>query len=326
VPVELSTKHGRDKTMNDAYKRRSRRVRSARSAVVALGSLAVVVSLALSGCSSSGSSGDATGPLTSTAPTGQPTTGAVDTISTPTEIKQAGALNVCADLTYPPMTFMQNSNPAGFDVDLANALAQEMGSHAEFHQTGFPAIIAALNGKKCDAIMNGMNGTPQRGKEIDMIPYLEDGHGFAVQKGNPEHLESVDDLAGKRVATQLGSSDQQYLEDMNKQLVQNGKKKINIVTYSQDPAAFEALGTGKVDAFFQDLVVLGYYAQRFGDAVSVANVSVNQQSIIIGLRKSDTQLHDALTQALAHAYSDGTVAQIAKKWGIPEMNLLPKSQ
>ncbi|MFC0862347.1 ABC transporter substrate-binding protein [Sphaerimonospora cavernae] len=240
----------------------------------------------------------------------------------PADSKKAGDLNICADLGYPPMTFMKDNNPAGFDVDLANALAAKMGVQAKFQQTGFPNIIAALQSGKCDAIMNGMNGTPARGEQIAMIPYLEDGHGFAVAKDNPKNITGLDDLTGKRVATQLGSSNQEFLEEQSKSMVDQGKEPIEIVSFPQDTAAFAALGTGKVDAFFQDLVVLGYYGLTHPDKISIANVSANKQTVVIGTRKNDTDLIDSLTKSLDELYQDGTVSQIAKTWGIPDINLL----
>lgn len=283
----------------------------------ALAAVAVVMATGLAACGGSPSSAAQSGQSASSASSGG--------ITAPAEISKAGVFTLCADLVYPPMTFTKNNAAAGFDVDLANALASKMGVHAQFEQTGFPNIIGALEGGKCDGIMNGMNGTPARGKQIGMVPYLEDGHGFAVPKGNPKHITTVDDLAGKNVATQLGSSDQQYLEDLNKQLAASGKPKINIVTFSQDPAAFAALSTGKVDAFFQDLVVLGYYAKSFANSIDVAHVSVNQQTIVIGLRKSDTALKTALTQGVKELYADGTVKKLAAKWGIGDLNLLKQS-
>lgn len=268
--------------------------------------------MAMTGCSSSSPSGNSGG-----------TSGAAGSpIAAPADIQKAGVVTFCADLTYPPLTFMQNNQPTGIDVDLADAITGLMGVKAQFQQTGFPDIIGALQTGKCDAIMNGMNGTAKRGKEIAMVPYLEDGHGFAVAKSNPKNISTLDDLAGKSVATQLGSSDQQYLEDLSKKFTTEGKKAINIVTYPQDTAAFAALGTGRVDAFFQDLSVLGYYAKKYSDTVQIANVSTNNQPIVIGVRKDNTDLIAAFKKALGMLYKNGKVAAVAKKWGVPDLNLL----
>lgn len=274
------------------------------------------LTLALTSCSSSSPSSNA-----SSVPNG---TSAAEgsAIAAPADIKKAGVVTFCADLTYPPLTFMENNTPTGIDVDLANALTGLMGVKAKFQQTGFPDIIGALQTGKCDAIMNGMNGTEKRGKEIAMVPYLEDGHGFAVAKSNPKNIATLDDLAGKSVATQLGSSDQQYLEELSKQFAAAGKKTINIVTFPQDTAAFAALGTGRVDAFFQDLLVLGYYAQKYSDTVEIAKVSTNNQPIVIGVRKNNTDLISAFEKALGQIYKDGKVIDVAKKWGVPDLNLL----
>ncbi|MGH8962452.1 MAG: ABC transporter substrate-binding protein, partial [Jatrophihabitantaceae bacterium] len=288
---------------------------STRGLTTAVACVFASLALALTGCSTSSSPGAAHSPKGATGATGSG-------IAAPADVQKAGVVTFCADLSYPPLTFMENNKPSGIDVDLADALTGLMGVKARFQQTGFPDIIGALQTSKCDAIMNGMNGTAQRGKAIAMVPYLEDGHGFAVAKSNPKNIATLDDLAGKSVAAQLGSSDQQYLEDLSKKFTSEGKKAINIVTFPQDTAAFAALGTGRVDAFFQDLLVLGYYAQKYSDTVQISDVSTNNQPIVIGVRKNDPALVAAFEKGLEQMYKNGTVNGIAKKWGIPDANLL----
>ena len=291
---------------------------STRGLTVAVACVFASLALVLAGCSSSGS----TSPGAATHNPNGATGAAGSGIAAPADVQKAGVVTFCADLSYPPLTFMENNKPSGIDVDLADALTALMGVKARFQQTGFPDIIGALQTSKCDAIMNGMNGTEQRGKEIAMVPYLEDGHGFAVAKSNPKNISALEDLAGKSVAAQLGSSDQQYLQDLSKQFTGEGKKAINIVTFPQDTAAFAALGTGRVDAFFQDLLVLGYYAQKYSDAVQISDVSTNNQPIVIGVRKNDPELVAAFEKGLGQLYKNGTVNDVAKKWGIPDANLL----
>lgn len=246
------------------------------------------------------------------------------TLKTPETLKTTGKFTICADLVYPPFTFIQNGVPTGFDVDMADALASAMGVKAQFQQTGFPDIIAALQGNKCDAIINGMDGTPERGKVIAEVPYLLDSQGFVVAKGNPQHITKLSDISGMTVATQLGSSDQQYLEQLSTQFTSQGKKPINIVTYSDDPTAFESLITGKVAAFYQDLPVIGYYAKRFPTSVTILNISVNPLPIVIGVNKNDTALISALKTGVADLYKNGTMQKIAATWGLGPQDYLSK--
>lgn len=285
-------------------------------------SLLGAVLLLATACSSSGdtspSGSQATSPGTSSQTAGF-------TITAPPDIKSAGVLSICADIVYPPYTFEQNNTPVGFDVDMANDLAGAMGVRAEFHQTGFPGIIGALQGGKCDVIINGMNGTAEHAQVINQVSYLQDTQGFITSQGNPQKILSLDDLAGKTVATQLGSTDAAYLTQLNKQFASKGLPAMKITTLSQNSAAFEAVLTSRVDTFFQDRPVLGYYTTKFPGQVAVLDLSVNPQTVVIGLRKNEGALTTALQTGVQDMYRSGILAKIAAKWGIPAGNLLPKT-
>lgn len=306
--------------------RRARPYRRARAAGVSAVALSAILTLGACGSSSGGGgtgSTDRPAPTTSQAAPGG-TTGAAQalTLTPPADIKSSGKFQVCADIVYPPYTFMQNNKPAGIDVDLADTLAKAMGVKVEWVQTAFPGIVGALQGGKCDAIVNGINDTPEHAKVIAQVPYLQDNQGFVVRKGNPQHIETLDDLSGKSVATQLGSSTATTLEGVNKNLQAAGKAPMKIVTLPQDTAAFSALLTGRVDAYFQDSPVLGYYASKYSD-VEVLPLVAARQTVVVGIRKDDTALVDAITQGIKKMYELGLMQAIAKKWGDPSTNYLP---
>jgi polar amino acid transport system substrate-binding protein len=250
-------------------------------------------------------------------------TGSSDTftLSAPADIKSAGKIEICADIVYPPYTFMQDNKPTGIDVDAADTLAKAMGVSVEWVQTGFVGIVGALQGGKCNAIINGINDTAEHRKVIAQVPYLQDNQGFVVKKGNPQNIQTLDDLSGKSVATQLGSSTATTLEGLNKKLQAAGKAPMKIVTLPQDTAAFSALLTGRVDAYFQDSPVLGYYASKYPE-VQVLPLIGAHQTVVVGIRKNDTQLIDAVTQGIKKMYELGLMQQIAKKWNDPPANLL----
>jgi polar amino acid transport system substrate-binding protein len=88
-------------------------------------------------------------------------------IAPPAGIAKAGKIVYCSDLTYPPEESLQGSKPVGSDVDIGTALAKLMGVKADFKNTGFTGIIAALVGKRCDAIISAMTDTAARRKSVD---------------------------------------------------------------------------------------------------------------------------------------------------------------
>src|SRR3954453_20240807 len=81
----------------------------------------------------------------------------------------ASKLVFCRDITYPPEEFYQGSKPVGSDIEIGTAIAKQLGRTAQFDNTGFDGIIAALQAKKCDLVISGMNDTPARRKEKETV-------------------------------------------------------------------------------------------------------------------------------------------------------------
>ena len=278
--------------------------------VTGLALLALVVVLA-AGCG--GSSKKAA--TTTTTSTAASTTPAV-AIAPPSNIKKAGKLVFCSDITYPPEeSYKQGTTtPQGSDIDIGTDIAKRMGVTAQFENTGFDGIIAALLAKKCDAIISGMNDTPERLKQVAFVDYLKVGQSFMVKKGNPEHITGIASLAGKSASVETGTTNKDYLDQQSKLLQAQGKKPIKVVTFPKDTDAANALKTGKVDAYFGDSPPVAYYVETDPASFEVGGNPINPISIGIALRKSDTQLQSAVLAGVAAMYSDGTIKQIVAKW------------
>ena len=189
-----------------------------------------------------------------------------------------------------------------------------MGVKARFDNTGFDGIIAALLAKKCDAVISGMNDTPERRKQVAFVDYLKVGQSFMVKKGNPENITGIDSLAGKSASVETGTTNKDFLDAQSKRLTSQGKKAIKVVTFPKDTDAANALRTGRVDAYFGDAPVVAYYIEKTPDAFSLGGTPVNPISIGIAINKSNTELQSAVTKAIAMIYADGTMNTILTKW------------
>jgi polar amino acid transport system substrate-binding protein len=237
-------------------------------------------------------------------------------VQAPANIKSAGKLVFCSDITYPPEESYKSgtTTPEGSDIDIGTDIAKRMGVTAHFDNTGFDGIIAALLAKKCDAIISGMNDTPERLKQVAFVDYLKVGQSFMVKKGNPKNITSIESLAGLSASVETGTTNKDYLDAQSKKLQSAGKKPIKVVTFPKDTDAANALKTGKVDAYFGDSPVAYHYVELDPKSFQLGGNPVNPISIGIALRKSDTQLQSAVLAALAAMYSDGTMNRIVAKW------------
>lgn len=262
----------------------------------------------LAGCG--GGSKSSSGTTTATSP------GSGSAITAPASVKSSGKLVFCSDITYPPEESYKpgTTTPEGSDIDIGDYIAKKMGVNARFDNTGFDGIIAALLAKKCDAVISGMNDTPERRKQVGFVDYLKVGQSFMVKSGNPEHITGIDSLAGKAASVETGTTNKDYLDAQSKRLTSMGKKAIKVVTFPKDTDAANALRTGRVDAYFGDAPVVAYYIEQTPDAFALGGNPVNPIPIGIAIRKSDTELRVALKRAINMAYADGTMNKILKKW------------
>jgi polar amino acid transport system substrate-binding protein len=267
----------------------------------------VVTSLVAAGCGGSDNKSSAN---TTT------TTGSGSSVQPPAAIKSAGKIVYCSDITYPPEeSYKPGTNtPEGSDIDIGDYIAKKMGVKSEWDNTGFDGIIAALLAKKCDAIISGMNDTPERKKQVDFVDYLKVGQSFMVKAGNPANITGIPSLAGKSASVETGTTNKDYLDEQSKKLKSQGKKAIKVVTFPKDTDAANALKTGKVDAYFGDAPVVAYYIEKDPKSFEIGGTPVNPISIGIAIRKGDTELQAAVKQAIKDIYADGTMDKILVRW------------
>ena len=225
-----------------------------------------------------------------------------------------GTLQVGSDIAYAPIEFYEEGtqNPVGLDVDIAKALAKELGVKVEFMNTGFDGLIGALQAKRFDIIMSSMTVTEKRQQEIDFIPYFTAGTGILVQAGNPKNIQSLADLCGKNVAVQLGTIQVDQLDAQNEQCAQ----KISITTFDQNPLAVEQLRLGRADAVTADYPVAANDARLSQGALEVVGTQFEAAPYGIGLRKDSTALNAALTKALQAIMDNGEYDKILADWNL----------
>ena len=236
-------------------------------------------------------------------------------IQPPATIAKAGKIVYCSDITYPPEEYFKGSKAVGSDIDIGTAVAKLMGVQAQFKNTTFDSIIAALLTKKCDAIISGMNDTAERRKSVDFVDYLSVGQAITVKKGNPEHLSTLASLSGKRVSVESGTTNRGFLVATSKKLIGQAKKAITIVTFPKDTDAFAALLAGRVDAYYADAPPAAYYAKQNSTKVEVCCHPINPFPIGIAIRKNDP-LTPPVRKAVARLYANGSIKRIVVKWGM----------
>ena len=243
-------------------------------------------------------------------------------IKAPANIAGAGKIVFCSDVTYPPEEFYdENNKVVGSDADIGTKIAQLMGVDAEFDNTGFDGIIPALLGKKCDAIISGMNDTPERRQQVNFADYLSVGQSLAVPPGNPKNISDLTSLSGLSVAVEVGTTNADFLNKESDKLKSGGKSGIDVITFPKDTDAANALKTGKVDAYFADSPPVIYYTVQDPQAFELAGQPVNPIPVGIALRTEDSELLAAVLTAIDTMYSDGSMCKILSTWNMTDFVL-----
>jgi polar amino acid transport system substrate-binding protein len=235
----------------------------------------------------------------------------------------SGTLTYCSNISYPPEEFYSGvvtrgrefrPRAVGSDIDIGSQVAKRLGLKAIFIHREFSTIIGDLLAKKCDAIISGMNDTPARRKQVEFVDYLSVGQSLMVEKGNPQRISRPADLSGKSVSVERGTTDEAYLQQQSKRLLNAGKKPIAIVAYSADVSAADALRKGKVAAYFGDSPVVAYYVAR-DRSLAFVGKAVNTLPVGIALRIGDPRI-PRIRQAIGAMYGDGTMERILARWNM----------
>ena len=207
----------------------------------------------------------------------------------------------------------------GAIVDLAAAMSRQMGRTIMFESIPFKGLLPAMEAKRIDITFTLMNDTPEREKVIDFVDFFNLGTMLLIQKGNPQHVDSLETLCGKIVSTVQGSTQVALVDETNAKCSAAGRPAIDNLQYAQPSDARLQVQTGHVAAFLGNTPVMVYLAKTAGDGTIFDVVRDHEYQPVplgIGVAKSNTALRDALQKSLDALIADGTYRKILEKHGV----------
>jgi polar amino acid transport system substrate-binding protein len=236
-------------------------------------------------------------------------------------------IRVASDIPYPPWEYYDpptSKNPAGFDFDLSQAIGKKIGVPASYNQTPFDSIILSIKGGKNDMIMSDMYDNAEReGQGVSFVDYAFDGTSILVKKGNPEGIKTLDQLAGKTVACESGTTQQAFLQKQNKAFAGAGQAQMKILALPNQPAALLAVTSGRAVGDLTDHSTASYIAQTTNNGGTFEVVTDSKfpngydpQMVAVGIVAKNTQLIDTVQKALQGLIDDGSYAKIIAKYGL----------
>ena len=219
-------------------------------------------------------------------------------------------LVVGLDDTFAPMGFRDdNGELVGFDIDLANAVAEKIGYEVSFQPIDWAMKETELNSGNIDCIWNGYSITEERKTKVSFsTPYLDNAQ-LIITLADSE-IASKADLAGKTVAVQKESSALEAVtaDDIYASLSQ-------VVEFDTNIDCFMELDAQRCDAIVCDEVLARYIIKQRGEEkYNILTDDFGKEEYGIGFRLTDTDLVNSVNQALEDLKADGTYSEIYSKW------------
>ena len=275
--------------------------------------LALVMSLSvLAGCSST-QSGDASTPApasepaVSAAPSDEGTaSGSYGDFTT----VEAGKLVMTTSADFPPYEYTTDDGGyAGIDIDIAKAIADKLGLELVINDVGFDNALLAVQQGQSDIVMAGVTVTEERLLSMDFSNTYANGIQVVIVPENSD-IESIDDLDGKLIGTQMGTTGYLFCSDTPEN---GGYGEDAVVPYENGMTAIQALQNGQVDC----VVIDNEPAKAFvasNPGLKILDTEFANEEYAIGVAKGNTQLLDAINSILAEMEADGTTQAIIDKY------------
>ena len=218
---------------------------------------------------------------------------------------EPGKLIMSTNAAFPPYEMTTDSGEfEGIDIETAQAIADKLGLELQIDDMDFDAALLAVQQGKSDMVMAGVTVTDERQNVMDFTDSYATGIQSIIVKEDSD-IASVDDLAGKKIGTQRGTTGYLYCSD------DFGDE--NVVAYDDGLTAVQMLNNGQVDC----VVIDNAPAKEFVAAnpgLKLLDTAYVEEDYAIGVGKGNTELKDAINTALEELKADGTLQAIVDKY------------
>jgi polar amino acid transport system substrate-binding protein len=233
------------------------------------------------------------------------------------EIKKRGSINIFVEAQYRPYEFRDQSGEiVGLDIDLARKMFEEgLGVKCVFTDLDLVGVLGSLLTRKADFVISGIVMTQERAKRFDLsIPYSEAGAAVLV-RADEARLKGPDDLSGKIIGTQLGSSSQKAAEAFDAQLKAQGKPGYaELKTYERFPTAHQDLLAKRLDAVVQGRPPLKVLIKERPGQFKILSGLGPKAYYGAVMRKGDTALLEYVNGQIRKFKQDGSLKALQEKW------------
>lgn len=219
------------------------------------------------------------------------------------EATSGEVLTMATNAEFPPYEFYEAGDVVGIDVEIAGAIAETMGKTLKVEDMAFDSIIPALSAGKADIGAAGMTVTEDRKASVDFTDTYVKASQVIIIKADNTEIVGPDDVEGKTIGVQLGTTGDIYASDVTD----------NVERYNKGFEAVQALAQGKIDAVIIDDQVAKALAADNAD-VKVLDTPFTEEEYAIAVKKDNTELVEQINAALAELKESGKLQEIVDKY------------
>ena len=230
------------------------------------------------------------------------------------QIKDAGVLTVYTNAEFPPFEYMSNNTPVGVDMQIAQAIADEIGVKLEIKNVKFDTILSSVNSGKGSMGIAGISVTEERAQEVDFSINYATSKQYIILPQDSE-VTKIEDLAGMAIGVQLGTTGDIIISEEisgTEDGVLEGTG-ASVTQYNSAADAAVAMNSGKVDAVVIDKLPAEIVASQYENFKAIELVYADgqntEESYAVCVAKGNQELLDVVNQVIERLIDDGTIDQ-----------------
>lgn len=244
----------------------------------------------------------------------------------PPEIQAAGKMISVNNGSFPPYQIIKGTHQMeGASADLAQALSELLGVKIEHASvSGLSGLLSGIQSGRYQLSMGPVGDFPARQGKNDFIDFVQEFVVFAVQAGNPQQINTLEDTCGKRIAVMSGGSAEQVIHKQSAKCTEAGKPAVTIQSFTDQPTSILAVRSKRSDAFFSSQAPLTYFVTLSNGELELSGQgqpngfdALYQGAVV----PKDSPLSKVILAGLQELFDNGTYAAIMKKWHL-EGNML----
>lgn len=235
------------------------------------------------------------------------------------KVKQSGKLVIATMPNYPPITYKDTTTNklTGFDIDLGEAIAAQLGVKVEWQEIQFAQMLPSLQTERVDTALAGMSDTVPRREVVDFVDYMRSGTQFYTGARQSATIKQATDLCGKKVGASRSTNNGQRIAEWSAANCEaKGKPAIEVVGTEGSADARNQLKTLRIDGSVQGNETLPYFQTLEPNTYVLLGEPLTEEITGLPVLKSKVELRDGIKAAMDELVKNGTYAKLLEKYGL----------